>query len=117
MTHFDPGEITLNKPIALTIPTPFPVGPVNVYLLDGPSPEAAAVTITTMTARDSLLRLIEYSLAGAPVAALGWSAARLRRLSRFARRTPVRRLGYPAGAGGWRLVHQAIARDLAATSP
>lgn len=88
-----------------------------VYLLDGLSQKARAVTISACSTRDALVRLIEHSLAGAPAAALGWSAARLARLARAATRTPVKRLRYPIADGAWQLVSQAITRDIGTTGP
>lgn len=95
-----------------------PVRPIlaAVYVLGGHQPAADRINTVPCTARDSLIRLIEHSLAGAPVAALGWSGNRLRLLSRVATRTPVKRLLYPAGDGdaSWWLVREAIANDLVA---
>lgn len=89
-----------------------------VYLLEGQAAERAEVAITACSARDSLLHLIEHSLAGGPVAVLGWSARRLRALSRLAKRAPVRRLRYPVGDTAWQRVRWAIESDLAgAASP
>ena len=85
-----------------------------VYVLGSPGADAEQLTVNRCTARDSLLRLIEHSLAGGPVAALGWSARRLRLLSRVAARTPVKQLRYPAVEAPWQLVHDAIAADLVA---
>lgn len=85
-----------------------------VYLLEGREGAGDHVHITGCTARESLVCLIEHSLAGGPLDALGLSAARMTRLSRLATRTPVRRLRLPEGSDRWPLVRKAIVEDLAA---
>lgn len=87
----------------------------TVYVLERQPEDSGGVTSTACTARESLVLLIEHSLAGGPLAALGLSAQRLERLARLAARTPVRRLRYPTGGDSWRLVRQAILKDLSAT--
>lgn len=83
-----------------------------VYVLDGLMRDAREVTIRSCAARDALVRLIEHSLAPAPVASLGLSAQRLDRLARVVARAPVKRLRYPAGGDRWRQIHRAILEDL-----
>ena len=83
-----------------------------VYSLVRQTESQAQVSISPCTARDSLIHLIEHSLAGAPVAALGWSARRLEQFSRLAMQTPVKYLRYPDG-NRWHLVGEAILKDLA----
>ncbi len=85
-----------------------------VYVLERRPEDSGEVTSTACTARESLVLLIEHSLAGGPVAAMGLSAQRLEQFARAAARTPVRVLRYPTGGDSWRLIKQAILSDLAA---
>lgn len=87
----------------------------TVYVLDRQPEEASGVTSTPCSPRESLLQLIEHSLAGGPVAALGLSAQRFELLARVVARTPVRHLRYPTGGDRWQLIRQTILEDLAAT--
>jgi hypothetical protein len=82
-----------------------------VYFLVRQPPAGIEVTIAPCTPRESLIHLIEHSLAAAPVAVLGWSARRLDQLSQLATQTPVKYLGYPGG-NRWYLVRDAILNDL-----
>ncbi len=88
----------------------------GVYLLDRQAANSTHVTISACTARESLVRLIEHSLAGAPVAALGLSAQRLDQLSRVVSQIPVKTLRYPSGGDRWHLIREAILEDLAGPS-
>lgn len=83
-----------------------------VYVLMGRGESAGGPTMRPCTPREALVRLIEHSLAGAPVAALGWAAPRLRRLARVATRIPVHTLSLPAGTSRWRRIREAIFGDL-----
>lgn len=88
-----------------------------IYVLDRRPEGGGGVTSTAGTARESLVRLIEHSLAGGPVAALGLSAERFEQLARVAAQVPVRQLQYPTGGNPWRLIGQTISGDLSATRP
>lgn len=85
-----------------------------VYLLErGPGADGGgAPAIDACTRRDALLRLVEHSLAAAPLAALGLAEERLDRLGRLAARVAVRRLRLPAGADSAHRVREAILADL-----
>jgi hypothetical protein len=85
-----------------------------VYLLErGPGADGGgAPAIDACTRRDALLRLVEHSLAAAPLAALGLAEERLDRLGRLAARVAVRRLRLPAGTDSTRRVRRAILADL-----
>ena len=83
-----------------------------VYVLEASPGEEGGVTIQECTARESLILLLEHSLAGAPLAALGLAAERFERLSRVATRTPVRYLRYPVAGDRWPAAWQAIQADL-----
>ena len=85
----------------------------TVYVLDRQTESKGDVTISACTARESLVRLLEHSLAGAPVAALGLSAQRLEQLSRVVGQVPVKTLRYPSGDDRWHLIREAILEDLA----
>jgi len=85
-----------------------------VYLIErGPGGDGGgAPAIDACTRRDALLRLVEHSLAAAPLAALGLAEERLDRLGRLAARVAVRRLRLPAGADSAQRVREAILADL-----
>jgi hypothetical protein len=83
-----------------------------VYLLEGQPEGDMEVSICACTARESLVHLIEHSLAAAPAAALGLSTRRFGQLSRIAEWTPVRRLRYPSGADGSERIREAIGEDI-----
>ena len=74
------------------------------------------VTIRECPARESLILLLEHSLAGAPLAALGLAAERLERLSRVATRTPVKYLRYPVAGNRWPAIRLAIEADQAGSA-
>jgi hypothetical protein len=84
-----------------------------IYMLDRQAEERREVRISAFSARESVVRLIEHSLAAGPVAALGLSAQRLEQLSRVAEQTRVKRLDYPGGSDRWHRVREAILDDLA----
>jgi len=85
----------------------------SVYVLDRQPEDSSQVTISACTARESLVRLIEHSVAGAPVAVLGLSAQRLEQLSRVVSQIPVKTLRYPSGDDPCQLISEAILEDLA----
>jgi hypothetical protein len=58
-----------------------------VYVLEGREPGTDHVRIAACTAREALVCLIEHSLAGGPLTALGFAPERMNRLSRLATRT------------------------------
>ncbi|MCH7665138.1 MAG: hypothetical protein IH936_04315 [Acidobacteria bacterium] len=88
----------------------------TVYMLDRKAESKGYVTISACSARESLVRLLEHSLTGAPVAALGLSAQRLDQLSRVVSQIPVKTLRYPSGGDRWHLLREAILEDLAGPS-
>lgn len=85
-----------------------------VYLVErGPGAAGGgAPAIDACTRRDALLRLVEHSLAAAPLAALGLAEERLDRLGRLAAWVAVRRFHLPAGADSAHRVREAILADL-----
>lgn len=89
----------------------------TVYVLDRQTESKGDVTISACTARESLVRLLEHSLAGAPVAALGLPAQRLEQLARVVGQIPVKTLRYPSGGERWHLIRDSILEDLATNGP
>jgi hypothetical protein len=83
-----------------------------VYVLERQLETTDQVTSVLCTASESLVRLVEYSLAGAQVAALGLTAKRLKQFSRLVRTTQVRYLNYPGGSDQWQRIREAIVEDL-----
>jgi hypothetical protein len=68
-----------------------------LHVLDRRTAAPAPARLDVLPPGESLLRLVEHSLAAAPLAALGLSAPRLDRLARLAARVPVSRLAAAAG--------------------
>lgn len=68
-----------------------------VYVLDRRPAGAGPARLTALPPAEALLRLVEHSLAAAPLAVLGLAAARFDRLARAAARVPVARLAFAAG--------------------
>lgn len=69
-----------------------------VYLLDRAAEESGgAPDLPACTRGEALVRLVEHSLAAAPLTALGLAVERLDRLARLAAGVEVRRLRLPAG--------------------
>ncbi len=83
-----------------------------VYILERQKEASGGVVMAACPASESLARLVEHSLAGAPAAALGLQATRLEQLSRVVSTTRVKYLSYPSGAEQSRAVLQAIVEDL-----
>lgn len=68
-----------------------------LHVLDRRAAAPGPARLDALPPGESLLRLVEHSLAAAPLAALGLSAPRLDRLARLAARVPVARLAAAAG--------------------
>ena len=84
----------------------------RVYVLERVPETAGKVKITSCTGYESLIRLVQGSVAAAPVAALGLTASRFKKLSRVAQRTSVKYLRYPSGRDHWQRIGMAVAQDL-----
>jgi hypothetical protein len=83
-----------------------------VYALDRRRSGEGEAHVAASSPAESLLALVEHSLAAAPLAALGLAGGRLDRLARAAGRIRVARLAFAAG-GPPRAVADVIARDVA----
>jgi hypothetical protein len=83
-----------------------------VYLLDRAAESGAAPALSACTRGEALVRLVEHSLAAAPLAALGLAGERLDRLGRLAARVEVRHLRLPAGEDAARRVREALVADV-----
>jgi hypothetical protein len=86
----------------------------RIYLVERRADGAGPAEISILAPRESLVRLIEHSLGGAPLEVLGLSESRLERLARVAERVQVRRLSYPSGEESWKVVRDAVAADVTA---
>lgn len=80
-----------------------------VYLLDRAAEESGgAPDLSACTRGEALVRLVEHSLAAAPLAALGLAGERLDRLARLAAGVEVERLQIGAGEDSARRVREAL---------
>lgn len=83
-----------------------------VLVLDRQPPQAAAVSISECSARESLVHLLQHGVAAAPAAALGLSALRLDQLWRLSEQTKVRILRYPGDTDCWGRIRALIGREM-----
>ncbi len=88
-----------------------------IYVLDRRPGPGGTVEITPSSPQQSLLRLIEHSVAGGPASAIGLGPKRLDRLAKVVERVPVRRLGFPSDIDSTRRIRDAIMNDIADTNP
>lgn len=80
-----------------------------VYLLERAAEESGgAPDLSACTRGEALVRLVEHSLAAAPLAALGLAGERLDRLARLAAGVEVRRLQLSAGEEAARRVREVL---------
>jgi hypothetical protein len=84
-----------------------------VYVLDRRPEGDGPARLAALPPAEALLRLVEHSLAAAPLAVLGLAAARLDRLARAAARVRVARLAFAAGDAAAREVRNLVLADLA----
>ncbi len=89
----------------------------SIYVLDRRSDDGGRIELTPCSPRQSLIRLIEHSVAGAPASALGLALSRLDRLATVAERVPVRHLSFPGSIDSSQRIHDTVKRDLAGTHP
>jgi len=103
--HLRPPELVSVAPEGLEL--------ARDYVLDRQIETACRVSISRYRPRQSLVRLIEHSVAGAPASALGLARRRLELLARVVERVPVCRLGFPSADDSSSRVREAILGDLA----
>lgn len=87
----------------------------NVYVLERKPTTGGDIRIEPYGTSESLIRLVEFSLVGAPAAALGWTIHRLGKLARVAERVSVKRLIYPSGHEHWESLRDLVLDDLGKT--
>jgi len=85
----------------------------SIFLLERGASTLDGIQIVPCTGSESLVKLVEASLAYAPITALGWAEPRFRRLGRMAERVDVKRLIYPEGEGWWERLRETILGELA----
>lgn len=87
----------------------------TVYVLERQASMANSAKVVPYNGSDALIRLVEFSPVHAPAAALGWTAARVKRLAGLAEKTSVKRLIYASGKGHWQRIRDTITEDLERT--
>jgi hypothetical protein len=82
-----------------------------LYLIDR-RPPGAPVEILPLPRREAVIELVRHSYWPLQVAAAGLQPARLDLFARLVRRTPLRRLAFPAGLERLQRIAEAVLDDL-----
>ena len=85
---------------------------VAVYVLDRKADSDGVVSISRSSPRQSLVRLIEHSVAGGPATALGLAGQRLDILAGIVEKVPLSVLSFPSSDDSALRVREAVLRDL-----
>lgn len=87
-----------------------------VFVLERHAHSDRALAISNYSPSESLMQLIEFSLANAPAVALGLSASRLKKLAGLVENIGVKCLKYPTGWDQWEPIKDLIINELEGSS-
>lgn len=108
---FDKRMVPLSK--TNTMQTTFATAELaGVYVLERQADPKCEVVLESIGPSESLVRLVEYSLACAPVDALALTVPRLKKLSRIVRAVGVKHLVFPSGRNTVELIKAELKREL-----